>query len=175
MIDKMSDVSTRQMNDVVSSGELSPPMPDDASEGMIGLERAASTALRGVRVLVVEDEPMLSLALQDMLADLGCEVVGAAARLQPALDLARDLTFDVAVLDIDLGGTRIDPVAEAIAGRGLPVVFVTGYGQDAAPRHVSGPVLEKPCEAATLQRALRTASATLHEERGGGRQAAARG
>jgi CheY-like chemotaxis protein len=138
-------------------------------------EQLGCVSLRGARVLVVEDEPMVSLALQDTLADFGSEVVGAAARLQPALDLARDLSFDVAVLDIDLGGTRIDPVAEAIAARGLPIVFVTGYGQDAAPRRVPGPVLEKPYEAATLQRALRTASATLHEERGGGRQAAARG
>jgi CheY-like chemotaxis protein len=121
------------------------------------------SALRGVRVLVVEDEPMVSLALQDTLADFGCEVAGRAARLQPALDLARDLTFDVAVLDIDLGGTRVDPVAEAIAARSLPIVYVTGYGRDAAPRHVPGPVLEKPYEAAELQRALRKALGTLHE------------
>lgn len=133
------------------------------------------TGLRGLRVLVVEDEPMVSLALQDTLADFGCEVVGTAARLQPALDLADDLAFDIAVLDIDLGGMRIDPVAEAIAARGLPIVFVTGYGQDAAPRHVPGSVLEKPYEAANLERALRTALGALHEEPSGGRRAAARG
>jgi CheY-like chemotaxis protein len=132
------------------------------------------TGLRGLRVLVVEDEPMVSLALQDTLSDFGCEVVGTAARLQPALDLADDLAFDIAVLDIDLGGMRIDPVAEAIAARGLPIVFVTGYGQDAAPRHVPGPVLEKPYEAVHLQRALRKALGTLHEEQSGGRPAAGR-
>ena len=140
---------------------------------MIDVERTASSALRGVRVLVVEDEPMVSLALQDALADFGCEVAGSAARLQPALDLAHRLTFDIAVLDIDLDGTRVDRVAEAIAARRLPVVFVTGYGPDAAPRHVSGPVLEKPYETANLERALRQALAARHEEPSGG-QAAAR-
>jgi CheY-like chemotaxis protein len=141
---------------------------------MSGVERAASSTLCGVRVLVVEDEPMVLLALQATLADFGCEVAGAAARLQPALELARGLSFDIAVLDIDLGGARIDPVAEAIAARGLPVVFVTGYGRDAAPRQVPAPVLEKPCEASDLQRALQDALAARHEEPSGGRQAAAR-
>lgn len=105
---------------------------------------------------------MLSLALQDMLVDLECEVVGTAARLEPALALARDLTFDIAVLDINLGGTRVDPVAEAIAARRLPIVFVTGYDRDGAPRQVAGPVLEKPYEAADLQRALSRAFSTGH-------------
>lgn len=104
---------------------------------------------------------MLSLALQDMLADFECEVVGTAARLAQALELARDLTFDIAVLDIELGGTRVDPVAAAIRARGLPIVFVTGYGQDGAPRDAPGPVLEKPYEADDLQRALDQALRTL--------------
>ena len=141
---------------------------------MIDWDRAASSGLCAVRVLVVEDEPMVSLALQGTLADLGCEVAGTAARLQPALELARALSFDIAVLDIDLGGMRIDPVAEAVAARGLPIVFVTGYGQDAAPRHVPAPVLEKPYEAADLRHALHLALATFHEERSGGRPGAAR-
>lgn len=140
----------------------------------IDFERAVSSALRGVRVLVVEDEPMVSLALQDTLADFGCEVAGTAARLQAALAFAHDLAFDIAVLDIDLGGTRVDPVAEAIAARRLPIVFVTGYGQDAVPRHVAAAVLEKPYEVAQLQRALRRALGTLHEEPCGGQAAAGR-
>jgi CheY-like chemotaxis protein len=111
-------------------------------------------ALQGLRVLVVEDEPMLSLALQDMLADLGCEVVGAAGRLESALALAVDRTFDVAVLDINIGGHRIDPVAEAIAARGLPILFVTGYGRAGRPQHVAGPVLDKPYEVGDLARGL---------------------
>jgi CheY-like chemotaxis protein len=111
-------------------------------------------ALGGTRVLVVEDEPMLSLALQDMLADLGCVVAGTAARLAPALRLARELDFDVAVLDINLGGERVDPVAEAVAARRLPVVFLTGYGRDGVPSHVPGLVVEKPYQPDILEQAL---------------------
>lgn len=106
---------------------------------------------------------MLLLALQDMLADLGCEVVGRAASLEPALKLAQDLTFDLAVLDINLDGRRVDPVAEAIAARRLPIVFVTGYGRDGVPQQVPGSVIEKPYEAASLQQALRQALRTLHD------------
>jgi CheY-like chemotaxis protein len=121
------------------------------------------TGLAGLRVLVVEDEPIVSLALQDMLADLKCEVVGTAARLDSALKLAHQLTFDIAVLDINLGGKRVDPVANAIVARGLPVLFVTGYGRESAPPHAAGPVLEKPYEVRGLQRALSEALGAHHD------------
>src|SRR5215471_12799407 len=121
------------------------------------------TGLAGLRVFVVEDEPIVSLALQDMLADLECKVVGAAARLESALKLAHQLTFDIAVLDINLGGKRVDPVANAIVARGLPVLFVTGYGRESAPPHAAGPVLEKPYEVKGLQRALSEALRAHHD------------
>jgi CheY-like chemotaxis protein len=121
------------------------------------------TGLRGLRVLVVEDEPIVSLALQDMLAELECEVVGTAARLESALKLAHQLTFDIAVLDINLGGKRVDPVAHAVAARGLPVLFATGYGRESAPPHAAGPVLEKPYEPIGLRRALSEALRAHHE------------
>jgi len=120
------------------------------------------TALQGIRVLVVEDEPMLSLALQDLLVDCGCVVAGAAARLEPALDLARTLAFDIAVLDANLGGKRVDPLAEEIAARGLPIVFVTGYGLDGALRNVRAPVVEKPYQDETLRRAMIQALGQRH-------------
>jgi hypothetical protein len=68
-----------------------------------------------------------------------------AARLQPVLDLASALACDVAILDIDIGGSRIDPVADTIAARGPPVIFVIGYGLNAAPRYMPGAVLQKHC------------------------------
>lgn len=111
------------------------------------------TGLDGVRVLVVEDEPLLTFALQDMLASLGCEVAGSAARLDAALQLATDLSFDVAVLDINLGGDRVDAVADIVSGRLLPIVYVTGYGRDGAPQG-SAPVLEKPYKIGDLHRTL---------------------
>lgn len=114
-------------------------------------------SLSGLRVLAVEDEPMLMLALQDLLADFGCDVVGAAARLEPAMKLARELEFDLAVLDVNLAGMRIDSVAETVKERGLPMVFITGYTGEFLGRPATGPVVEKPYNAAELQQALMTA------------------
>jgi DNA-binding response OmpR family regulator len=111
--------------------------------------------LQGTRVLVVEDEAMLSLSLEDMLRDLGCVVAGTAARLDDALAMARTSEFDIALLDVNLGGKRVDPVAEALRERGTPIVYVTGYGKTAA----SGFVLEKPHNAADLERTLNRALA----------------
>ena len=111
------------------------------------------SSLRGARVLVVEDDAMLSLSLEAMLVDLGCVVAGMAAKLDDALQIARTSDFDVALLDVNLGGKRVDTVAEAIRARGTPIVFVTGYGKTAA----SGLVLEKPYDAAALERMLNEA------------------
>jgi DNA-binding response OmpR family regulator len=107
-------------------------------------------SLQGTRVLVVEDEAMLSLSLEDMLRDLGCVVAGTAAKLDDAMHVARTCDYDVALLDVNLNGKRVDPVAEAIRERGVPIVYVTGYGKTAA----SGFVLEKPHSAADLERTL---------------------
>jgi DNA-binding response OmpR family regulator len=112
-------------------------------------------SLQGTRVLVVEDEAMLSLSLEDMLRDLGCVVAGTAARLDDAMTMARTADFDVALLDVNLGGKRVDPVAETIRERGTPIIYVTGYGKTAA----SGFVLEKPHNAADLERTLNRALA----------------
>ena len=112
----------------------------------------------GHRVIVVEDEAMVLLLLQDMLTELGCELVGTAARLEPALRLAAGTDFGVAILDVNLCGKRIDPVADVIAKRGLPIVFVTGYGVAFPADQWSGQVLSKPYEIDGLPRALEAAA-----------------
>jgi CheY-like chemotaxis protein len=117
------------------------------------------SSLRGARVLVVEDEALLSLNLEAMLRDLGCVVAASAGRLDEALQAARTSDFDVALLDVNLGGKRVDPVADAIRARSIPVVFVTGYGKTAA----SGLVLEKPYDAAALERMLNEALGTRRQ------------
>ena len=117
------------------------------------------SSLRGARVLVVEDEAMLSLNLEAMLHDLGCVVAASAGRLDDALQAARTSDFDVALLDVNLGGKRVDPVAEAIRARGVPIVFITGYGKTAA----SGLVLAKPYDAAALEQMLNEALGTRRE------------
>ncbi len=101
--------------------------------------------LQGVRVLVVEDEAAISLLLEDMLLDFGCEVIGPAARLSAALDAVGRESIDLAILDVNVAGEPIYPVAEALAERGVPFVFSTGYGS-AGIKDVyrDRPVLQKP-------------------------------
>ncbi len=100
--------------------------------------------VRGARLILVEDEALLALDMQDMLEEMGCLVVGMAGRLDDALVLA-ETDFDLALLDMNLGGARIDPVAQRIAARGIPIIFVTGYGQRTLPPGIAAPVLDKPC------------------------------
>ncbi len=89
--------------------------------------------LAGKRVLVVEDEMLVSLLVEDMLADAGCVVIGPFARLPAALTAARVEAVDVALLDVNVAGEMVFPVAYALEERGIPFLFVTGYGQAALP------------------------------------------
>src|SRR5215212_4183791 len=82
------------------------------------------------RILVVEDEAMVSMLLEDMVLDCGGEIIGPVAKFDRALEFAREGEFDVAVLDINLGGTLSYPIAEVIRDRGIPLIFATGYGTD---------------------------------------------
>ena len=111
--------------------------------------------LAGLRVLVVEDEMMVSMLIEDMLTDLGCTVVGPAARLDEAIDLAMASDLDCAVLDVNLGGQPIFPLADLLRERGKPFAFATGYG-DAGIRDVDRgtPVLQKPFREGDLARVL---------------------
>jgi CheY-like chemotaxis protein len=99
----------------------------------------------GRRVLVVEDEVMVAWLLEDLLADLGYAIVGPAASVNQALAMIETEPIDVAVLDVNLNGEMSYPIADALAKRGVPLVFVTGYNKD---RMLDGyrcfPVLQKP-------------------------------
>ena len=109
-------------------------------------------------MLVVEDEVAISLLLEDMLLDIGCEVVGPAGRLSAAAELAANETLDLAVLDVNLGGQPIYPVAEALAARGIPFVFSTGYGSAGIDEPFRDrPVLQKPFAQNQLESILRSA------------------
>jgi DNA-binding NtrC family response regulator len=97
------------------------------------------------RILVVEDEAMISMLLEDMVLDCGGELVGPVARFDDALALAHKAEFGVAVLDLNLNGTLSYPIAEVIRERGIPVIFATGYRADGVPdRFRDCPTLQKP-------------------------------
>lgn len=107
------------------------------------------------RVLVVEDEMVVAMLVEDMIADLGYEVAGIVSRVDDAMKLVDSHDFDVAVLDVHLNGRLIFPFADALAERRIPFVFATGYGERGIPReHSNWPVLQKPFRAEDLKRAL---------------------
>lgn len=104
-----------------------------------------SKLLSGLRVLVVEDEMMILMIIEDMLADLGCESVTAAATVDQALALIDTQAFDAAMLDMNLNGIKSHSVADALTTRGVPFVFSTGYGgHDMRDGYRDRPVLTKP-------------------------------
>lgn len=105
---------------------------------------------------MVEDEVIVAMTLEDMLADLDCSVVGPANSLDEALILAASADFDAALLDVNLDGQRSDQVADVLLQRGIPFGFITGYGRAGIePGGSSPPVLSKPCCAASLAEFLR--------------------
>jgi CheY-like chemotaxis protein len=113
------------------------------------------SGLAGKRVLLVEDEPTVAMMVEDMLADLGCEPVGPALRIEEALRLARTAPFDLAVLDVNMSGRGSGDVADEIAARGIPFLFATGYGRTGLPeRWASAIVLQKPYTEAELAEAM---------------------
>ncbi len=111
------------------------------------------TPLQGVRVLVLEDEMMITMMMEDMLADLGCEVVGPASNVADALALVDREEIGLGLLDLNLSlGETGYPVADALAARGVPFAFVTGYGADALREpHRDRATLAKPFRLETLE------------------------
>ncbi|MHB2264293.1 response regulator [Aliihoeflea sp. PC F10.4] len=105
-----------------------------------------SGVLQGLKIFVVEDEALVALNLEDILGELGCTVIGPALRLGAASEMMND-TFhaDVAILDVNVAGEPVFPVAEKLVGKGIPVIFATGYGQAGLPdTWHSHTILQKP-------------------------------
>jgi CheY-like chemotaxis protein len=107
-------------------------------------------------VLVVEDEMLIGMLLEDMLADMGHDVVAVVPRVNEALAAVQHEAFDVAILDVHLNGQSAFPVAEALIERGIPFVFATGYGERGLPEKYRGrPILQKPFAKDDLERILK--------------------
>lgn len=110
--------------------------------------------LKGKRILVVEDEALIAVMVEDMLRDLGSDVVGPAATIEAALALVGTEVIDAAILDVNVRGERIDPVAEALFARGIPVLFATGYGEVRLASGAKATVIDKPYTQDKLARGL---------------------
>lgn len=110
----------------------------------------------GCRVLVVEDEALIAVLIEDILAEMGCEIVGPIAKLEAALQTAKQGGFDIAILDITIRGGKVYPVAEELIAKGVPFVLATGYGDWALPAPLRDKRrITKPFTATELQEQVR--------------------
>jgi CheY-like chemotaxis protein len=110
--------------------------------------------LEGKRILLVEDEFIVAAMAADMLTELGATVIGPANTIAKALDLAKTCVIDAAVLDVNMNGDRIDPVAELLRAGRVPMVFATGYGACPFESAHEVPILDKPYTQEQLATAL---------------------
>ncbi len=118
----------------------------------------AANSLVGLRILIVEDNPFIALALEEMLGEQGLVIGGVANSIERALRFVRSTHFDVALLDVNIGERKIDPVAEALTTLKTPFVFTTGCGRAGLPEaFLDCPVVEKPFYIEEILQSLRDA------------------
>src|SRR5882724_4325317 len=109
----------------------------------------------GRRILVVEDEYLVATMLEEILAEAGFVVIGPLPSLAEAMRAADESEIDVALLDVNLAGQHVYPAAEALERRGIPFIFMTGYGWQALPaKFRARPSVSKPFKSARLLDAL---------------------
>jgi DNA-binding response OmpR family regulator len=112
----------------------------------------------GGSVFLVEDEVMIRMMVADMLEELGFSVAAEAGEINEAMKLAQTATFDIAILDVNVNGKVISPVAELIKSRNLPFIFATGYGSSGLPEEYRDrPALQKPFQLETLSKMIDSA------------------
>ncbi|WP_084165038.1 response regulator [Skermanella stibiiresistens] len=126
----------------------SQPSPPDNQRA--GLRKTAR------RILVVEDETLVAMDLEDMLLSAGCEVIGPVAKVARGLALARSEPLDGAILDINVAGELVYPIAEVLSGRGIALVFASGYDRGlSVPAHLADyPRIRKPYTIQDIERSL---------------------
>jgi two-component sensor histidine kinase len=128
----------------------------------------------GNRILLVEDEILVAMMMKDILTELGFSVIGPFSRLAEAMVAAVHDEIDAGIIDINLGGEFVYPVADVLTARRIPFVFVTGYGVESIDRRFGYvPIVKKPVQRQVLQRIFVRAGsgdpATLPKRYGGGR------
>ncbi len=113
------------------------------------------TNLSGIRVLVVEDEGAVAMMIEDMLEEFGCIVVASVGQLAKAREVAATAQIDLALLDVNLSGQLVFPVADILQDRRIPFVFSTGYGARVVPSKFSEyAVLAKPFSPVELRQSI---------------------
>jgi DNA-binding response OmpR family regulator len=106
---------------------------------------------KGLKIFLVEDEVMIRMMVVDMLEELGHAVVAEAGHLDKSLELAHSADCNLAILDVNLDGQMITPVAEVLKARGVPIIFATGYGAAGIPDNFKDcSALQKPFEIEAL-------------------------
>jgi DNA-binding response OmpR family regulator len=106
-------------------------------------------------VFLVEDEAMIRMMVADMLEELGYRVAAETSEIGEAMKLAQSAEFDIAILNVNVKGKVISPVAELIQARSRPFIFVTGYGSSGLPKEYRGrPALQKPFQIETLAKMI---------------------
>ena len=116
----------------------------------------------GLKVLIVEDEAMITMLLEDMLSDLGHHVSGTSSKMSDAEVLVSKNEADLAILDVNLAGQETYTLAETLAARGVPFIFATGYGTDGIRGNWPGvPVLQKPFQIRELAAAIEQSTRKL--------------
>lgn len=124
-------------------------------------DRIAEPKIAGRSIFIVEDESLVAILIEDLLEDLGCKVAGVASRLEEAVEKLSALSFDAAIIDINLNGNQTYPLAELLREKGRPFVFSTGYGTATLPKGMNGvPLISKPFDLHDLEKALTSALAT---------------
>jgi CheY-like chemotaxis protein len=124
----------------------------------MGEKALVEQKVAGRSILIVEDESLVTMLLEDILGDLGCEIVGAASRFDEAAEKLSVIAFDLAILDVNLDGRQTFPLAEMLRKRRKPFVFATGYGASTLPERLRNtPVLSKPFDRSDLEQALKAA------------------
>ena len=107
------------------------------------------------RIFLVEDEVMIRMMVADMLKELGYNIAAESGEIGDALKLAQSVEFDLAILDVNVNGKVISPVADLIAARSRPFIFATGYGSSGLPaEYRDRPALQKPFQIETLERVI---------------------
>ena len=141
----------------IPAAQIAAPPAAAEAPAPVPADNRTRRSLADMRLLVVEDELLVSMLIEEILGELGATVAGPYGRLADGLAAAKAERFDGAILDLNLAGESADPLADLLLARGVPFVFITGYQRESIDRRYANvPVLQKPVDAAALESVLLT-------------------